>query len=153
MSSHSWRPLVQRESLVRSPLFFRALLRDFSAPTAAQSTPTVSPETRSSLRQLLSVCDRIDFLPKDWVPQLCLFSGLGVFEGDSFLRELSCPGRGWSGVGSQRGLTAFLSLRNPFGLPLPWGAEARASTQAHRSVLPQLWADLTQGWRLSGLRQ
>lgn len=108
----------------------------------------LSPETRSSLCQLLNVCEWIDFLPKDWVPQLCLFSGLGVVEG-----ELSCPGRGWSGVGSQRGLTALLSLRNPFGLPLPWGAEARASTQAHRSVLPQLWVDLTQGWRLSGLRQ
>lgn len=61
------------------------------------------------------VCDRTRFLPKIIFPGFCLFSGLGVFEGDPLLPELRCSGLGYGGLGGPDGLTP------------PWGAVAGAS--------------------------
>lgn len=89
-------PLVRRES-PRAPC-----LRVFSAPTAAQGTPSCHPvaalpgcegllHASSGFPTLVPVtgstfCPRIEFLGS------CLLSGLGVFAGDFLLPELRCSG-------------------------------------------------------------
>lgn len=80
--------------------YFQGPLRVFSALTAAQGTPYPTaalpgceglPDASSSFPTLVSVT-RSTFCPEIRFLGFCLFSGLGVFEGDSLLPELKCSG-------------------------------------------------------------
>lgn len=107
------------------------------------------PDTSSSFPTLVSVT-RSTFCPGIRFLGFCLFSGLGVFEGDSLLPELKCSGlMGWSGV-----------PQGPDSPPQPeeprWSAPYHGQLDKHmHPFYPSSWTNMAQGfeppWRLSDL--